>query len=329
MSASVSIIVPVYNVEAYLRQCLLSLVGQTLQDIQIVIVNDGSTDGSPAIIEEFASADSRIVVLNKANSGYGDSMNKGIEIATAPWIAICEPDDWFEPDFCESLLSEALRYEELGTPVDVVKAAYYRETHAQTGTPETLPCFYLGKFNPVTQPFTIEQCPDILVYHPSIWTCLYRHDFLRREDIHFKPIPGAGWADNPFFVETLVAAKALAYLDKPLYHYREFDDGTESHLKDWTIPVDRWFDILEVLKRRGATDTGVWACNYARGCAYLAMLDADFDAADPALSAAKKRMVESIDYDTVMKSPYVIEDYKKALRRHYPASFNLRKRFFK
>lgn len=325
MLPKISIIVPVYNVEAYLRQCLESLVGQTMGDIEIVIVDDGSTDSSADIIAEFAQNDPRLRVITKHNSGYGDSMNQGIAASAAPWIAICEPDDYVEPDFCERLYEAAMRYEDAGRPVDIVKAAYYREVVHEDGSMETVPCFYLGKVNPPKQPFAIKDCPQILVYHPSIWTCLYRRGFLEGERIAFMSIPGAGWADNPFFVETMVSASSISYLDQPLYHYREFEDGSASHMKDWRIVVDRWFDILEVLERRGVTDPGVLECNYARGCAYIDMLDADF-AADPEAKAAAQRIVDSIDYDAVMRSRYLIHEYKKVLRRHYSFGCRLRKR---
>ena len=78
---SVSILVPICNVERYLRECLDSLVNQTLKDIEIICLDDGSTDASLAVVEEFARRDPRIVVVSKPNSGYGDSMNKGLDLA--------------------------------------------------------------------------------------------------------------------------------------------------------------------------------------------------------------------------------------------------------
>ena len=84
----ISIIVPVYNVERYLRDCLNSLINQTLSDIEIICVNDGSTDSSPRILEEYASKDSRIKVINKENSGYGASMNMGLAAAEGEYIGI-------------------------------------------------------------------------------------------------------------------------------------------------------------------------------------------------------------------------------------------------
>lgn len=89
----VSIVVPIYNVEKYLRQCLDSIVNQTLKNIEIICVNDGSTDNSLKIIQEFADKDSRIKIINKENTGYGNSMNIGFDAAIGEYIGIVESDD--------------------------------------------------------------------------------------------------------------------------------------------------------------------------------------------------------------------------------------------
>ena len=92
----VSVLVPIYTVEKYLRQCLDSLINQTLEDIEIICINDGSTDSSPEIIKEFQAKDVRIKVINKENSGYGASMNMGVDMATGEYIGIVESDDYAE-----------------------------------------------------------------------------------------------------------------------------------------------------------------------------------------------------------------------------------------
>ena len=103
----VSIIVPVYNVEKYLSACLESLAAQTLEEVEIVAVNDGSTDGTGDIIDEYVASDARFKVIHKPNSGYGDSMNKGLEAATGDYIGIVESDDWIDPNMYEVLYQTA------------------------------------------------------------------------------------------------------------------------------------------------------------------------------------------------------------------------------
>ena len=96
-----SLLVPIYNVERYLRECLDSAVAQTLEDIEIICINDGSTDNSPAIICEYMQRDARVKMIDKANSGYGDSMNRGLEMARGKYVGILESDDFMVPDALE------------------------------------------------------------------------------------------------------------------------------------------------------------------------------------------------------------------------------------
>ena len=98
----VSVIVPVYNVEPYLRQCLDSIVSQTLEDIEIILVDDGSTDGSAEICDEYKTKDNRIRVIHKSNEGLSAARNDGIDASTAPYIMFADGDDWVEPEFCET-----------------------------------------------------------------------------------------------------------------------------------------------------------------------------------------------------------------------------------
>lgn len=105
----VSVIMPMYNQEKYIVECLSSVVRQTLKEIEIIVVNDGSTDGSMALVRGFAEKDPRIVVIDKPNSGYGHSMNVGIRRATGEYIGIVETDDYVEEDMFKDLYEAANR----------------------------------------------------------------------------------------------------------------------------------------------------------------------------------------------------------------------------
>lgn len=105
--AKVSIIVPVYNVEKYLRKCLNSLINQTLKDIEIICINDGSTDKSLEILEEYKNRDSRIILLNQENSGQSIARNNGIKKATGEYLGFVDPDDWVDLDYYEKLYNAA------------------------------------------------------------------------------------------------------------------------------------------------------------------------------------------------------------------------------
>lgn len=122
----ISVIVPIYNAQPYLGQCLNSIVGQTYKNLEIILLNDGSTDDSLTTIHRFAGDDARIKVVDKQNQGYGATCNRGIAEATGTWISIVEPDDWIEPDMYADMLAFAAKFEEEGTPLDIVKTPYWR-----------------------------------------------------------------------------------------------------------------------------------------------------------------------------------------------------------
>ncbi|MBQ9069523.1 MAG: glycosyltransferase family 2 protein, partial [Eggerthellaceae bacterium] len=95
-SVALSVLVPIYNAERYLDQCLDSLRAQTFADLEVVAIDDGSTDASPSILARHAAQDGLIRVIAKRNTGYGDSMNRGIEAARGQWVGLCEPDDFVD-----------------------------------------------------------------------------------------------------------------------------------------------------------------------------------------------------------------------------------------
>ena len=117
----ISVIVPVYNVEWYLEECLDSLVSQTCRNIEFICLDDGSTDRSPQILERYAGRDKRIRVIHKENEGYGKTMNKGLELATSPWIGIVESDDFIRADMFEKLYAAAA-----GSQADIIKCNFYK-----------------------------------------------------------------------------------------------------------------------------------------------------------------------------------------------------------
>ena len=103
MEKLVSIIVPIYNVEKYLRQCLDSILRQTFRPLEIILVNDGSTDGSDTICQEYAKIDERIVYLKKENGGVSDARNVGLDAVTSDYVLFIDSDDWIEPTYVEVL----------------------------------------------------------------------------------------------------------------------------------------------------------------------------------------------------------------------------------
>ena len=212
--SKVSIIIPIYNVEQYLRECLDSVVNQTLKDIEIICVNDGSTDNSLNIIKEYANNDNRIKIIDKQNSGYGDSMNKGLDAATGEYIGIVEPDDFVELDMYEKLYATAKQEK-----VVCVKGDYFRyseKTPIENRDIVTFfdkELFYNRKINAIEN-------PAIFIGSATIWAAIYNRDFLISHNIKFLPTAGASYQDTSFWIKVLFEAENVYCSKYAGYHYR-------------------------------------------------------------------------------------------------------------
>ena len=205
----ISILVPIYNVERYLRQCLDSICRQTLQDIEIICINDGSTDSSLDIIKEFADQDARIIIIDKPNSGYGDSMNQGLKTARGKYIGIVESDDWVDQEAFKSLYLLAEAYD-----VEVVRANYYRN---KGGKDEKL--FSIDPHD-AGHLFAPRHRTKIFYQAPSIWASIYRRDFLIKNSIDFLPTPGASYQDLSFNFKVWATAERAVLTTEAYLHYR-------------------------------------------------------------------------------------------------------------
>lgn len=213
----ISLLVPIYNVERYLSQCLDSAISQTLQNIEIVLINDGSTDGSQGIIEQYAAKDPRIKVIDKPNSGYGCSMNRGLDEATGKYIGILESDDFFEPDALEILFSSAEQ-----AHADVAKADFY--FYWSTPREKNVQFKWVDKdMAGVCSPL---DCEEVFFRKPSIWSAIYRRDFLEANDIRFLETPGASYQDAGFNFKVWASAQTVVLIDKPVLHYRQDNESS-------------------------------------------------------------------------------------------------------
>ena len=134
MQKKISIIIPIYNTEKHLRKCLDSVINQTLHDIEIICVNDGSSDGSAGILKEYANKDKRIKIFYKENAGLVAARKTGIELATGAYVGFVDSDDWVEPDMFEKLYNRAAQYE-----ADLVTCGYYLEGNYTSVLIDTIP----------------------------------------------------------------------------------------------------------------------------------------------------------------------------------------------
>ena len=217
----VSVIVPVYNAEKYLAQCVDSILAQTFHDIEVILVDDGSTDSSPALCDAYAEKDSRVKVIHKANGRAASARNAGMKIAQGNYIAFVDSDDWIAPEMYEKML---------GTNADVVLCDYVRFQGEQE-FPFTQPNIREGFYD--KEQLRAEVYPhlvmDGLEYPITIsnWALLIRKEIIvknrlsYREDIHISE-------DAPFGSEVLYCASSFAYLKgQRFYHYR-ITEGSAS-----------------------------------------------------------------------------------------------------
>lgn len=213
---AVSVVMPIYNAEPYLREALDSVVNQTLKNIEIVCVNDGSKDTSLQTMKEYAEKDERIVILDNPNGGYGHAMNEGIKAATGEYIGILEPDDCIKADMFETLYNRA-KHDDL----DFVRSNYCRMT---TTGPEGLRHLQEKKISPKPEYYDVTLNPqenlDLFNIRMENWTGIYKTTFIRGNQIRFNESPGAGFQDNGFWFQTYCYATKIAIIDKSFYCYR-------------------------------------------------------------------------------------------------------------
>ncbi len=307
----VSVIVPIFNAMPFLDQALSSMRNQTYQNTEILCINDGSTDDSLQCIKQHAAQDNRIVVIDKANEGYGATCNKGLLVARGEWVFFLEPDDWVEKSCLTTLVGKAWEYRNASPSVDVVKAGYWRVV-VRGGEEVRERCNYLGRIKPVHQPFMVDRAAHLLRHHPSIWSALYRRSFLNENGIRFKEIPGAGWADNPFLIETLCQAKAIVYVDEPLYCYRaEAPDEAKAALaRNPFIPFERWHDMMDVLERLGIKKKAILYAQIARGFLYKNQVASAVGIDQPEIKEELIRMFKRMDPELVYKERSVSPEDK-------------------
>lgn len=241
--AKVSIIIPTYNVEMYLVECMESVIHQTLKDIEIICINDGSTDGSLEILKSYAQKDDRIVLVDKENGGYGIAMNIGLEKATGEYIGIVEPDDFVKLDMYESLYQIAK-----DNDLDFVKADFYRFKRTDEDDMNMVynhlsknPEDYNKVFNP-------SEDTEAIRYIMNTWSGIYKKEFIEKHHIRHNETPGASFQDNGFWFQTFIFATRAMIVDKPYYMNRRDNPNSSVHNREkvycMNIEYDHFRDIL-------------------------------------------------------------------------------------
>lgn len=205
-NVAVSIIVPVYNVENFLARCLNSLSGQTLKNIEIICINDGSTDSSQKILEKYKHKDNRIIIINQTNSGQSSARNKGIEIAKGKYIGFVDSDDWVDLDFFEKLYNAAEKNQ-----ADIAVAGIFRlhkynkKIHLKIKKEECI--------TEINKKFLVCDCPE----KSYVWNKIYNTEKLKENALNFEE--GIIFEDVIFTPQALYKLNKLVTVPNTYYYY--------------------------------------------------------------------------------------------------------------
>lgn len=218
----VSVIIPVYNTAEFLRQCLDSIVNQTLQDIEIICVDDGSTDASLDILHEYASNDSRIAILTQQNKGAGAARNAGIQIAHGEYLAFFDSDDFFDLRLLEKVTRKGD-----ATNADIVM---FGAKHYNNQTHEFSPMDYIlnKKCLPNKDPFSPLDIPDCIfqLTTASPWSKLFRRSFSEKKGLKFQDLKNS--EDILYVLSAISVANRISLVNEKLVSYRV---GLNSNLE--------------------------------------------------------------------------------------------------
>lgn len=233
----VSIIVPVYNVERYLRKCLESLRKQTLEDIEIICVDDGSTDGSLTILREYETSDARFKVITKPNAGYGNSMNLGFDAAQGEFVGVLESDDFCSEDMCEKLYWKAVDCE-----ADIVRANIWLYWSRPVERTELVQYVSAGdacdSFNPREQ----KQC---FLLPPALCCMLVKRSVIADNNLRMRETPGASYQDTSFSFKLWACAKRAVMTTEAFVYYRQDNESSSINQPDKLYCVPEEYRELE------------------------------------------------------------------------------------
>lgn len=231
----VSVIVPVYNVQDYVQYCIDSILNQTLTDLEIICVDDGSKDNSGEILDRYARKDKRVQVIHKDNTGYGHTMNMGIAQATGEYIGIVESDDFIDSNMYYELYGIADKYS-----LDYVKSNYW----AYEDGKRVLSCGLCGcECNKVISRYDNMQK---ILSTKSVWAGIYRRKFLIDNQISFLETPGASYQDISFWFKVCIAAERGYFSEKAYVNYRTDNNSSSVKSHDKVFAV---CDEMEECKR--------------------------------------------------------------------------------
>lgn len=240
----ISIIVPIYKVEKYIRQCVESILAQTYTDIEVVLVDDGSPDNCPAICDEFAKNDKRVKAVHKKNGGLMSARQAGLRAACGEYVGFVDGDDWIEPDMYENFAKAIERYE----PDMALCEFYFSDSDRDELSSQNLSREYYSKSQLEKEIYPTMLFKDRFYsfgVNPCCWSKVFKKELLEKNLYKVTPKIKIG-EDAAFTYPCLLDAESLAYVDKTLYHYRINPKSmTKSYDPNYEKTILIPYDILK------------------------------------------------------------------------------------
>lgn len=227
-----SVIVPVYNVEKYLGQCVESILGQTYPHLEVILVDDGSTDGSGKLCDAYAAQDPRVKVVHQLNKGLSGARNSGLPLATGEYIVYVDSDDWLEADALEQCVRSLVEHSQ----PDILMYGYYRATSRDKQA-----CVL--STSPTSPQEAVMGIVDTVRFIPSVWSRIFKRSLV--EDLVF--MEGRVYEDVPYSLHAHLLAKSFVYLPLPLYNYRANEQSISFTMKENII--DLFLNLQDLLYR--------------------------------------------------------------------------------
>jgi len=245
----VSVIVPVYNVEEYLVKCLDSLVKQTLKDIEIICINDGSTDNSLEILKAYSKNDSRIIIIDKENEGQGIARNLGISTASGEYIGFVDPDDWVDYDMYEKMYNQA---ESLSSDIVICDFIKYEDGSGKAWKHDFFwEAISNHEYANMDVPTGVVLDREVIYKSLLVSPCytvnkIYKSEFLKENNIEFSP--ARCFEDCVFIIKSMILASNISYINEYFYKYRLRKNSTLHILNDFSQNFKAYEEIYNCLK---------------------------------------------------------------------------------
>ena len=241
---------PVYNTGKYLEKCLESLKNQTLSDIEIICINDGSNDNSKEIIEEFTKSDSRFLLIDQQNKGQSAARNAGIEKSQGEYIGFVDSDDFVNFEMFEKLYNQAKNY---NSDISMCSFTMHDDKTGKENTND--PYMSLDIFPEKFENISFDYTKTLdFIFRICVSPCnkIYKNNFIKNNKLKFTE--NLNYEDNVFFIDSYTSAKKISIINEPLYFYRYTSDTSISHSSKYDEKKLDFFKIFEleenILKRK-------------------------------------------------------------------------------